>query len=277
MNLETAEYPYVKKVVRELFDSHKAPARPLATGSPFYRFRTDTTTKPLLVNELREPPFELVTGYQRCNSAGSPIFYSSNRPLTAALESNIEADKVVYLSQWRLLKSMECNVAVIAQHYEEVEDYENQIPAKSRDLIEFFEFIFTRPIHETFSNHYKITAAIAEMLTAEHSAANTPNNRLSSEGHMALCYKSVVDFEEGQNYSFHSTLVNEFLSIQDVIEVKVISRNGPNICLEIQDYSNTFEDGNVLWSNDPSAVPFFDLLTNGSGVHEDITWTTKNT
>lgn len=280
MNLKDSEFTYVKTVVKKIFDAQIAPALTLESGSSFYRVRSNPSHKPHEIKDIREPPWEVVTGFQRCNSPSYPIFYASNRVLTAALETNISDGDVIYFSQWKLSKPMRCTMAVFSEAYEGNSKLVETIPPSSLDLIEFFEIFFTRPVHETFSEQYKITAAITEMLTADaqpldtETLENTNADRqfFSTEGHMAIAYKSVVDNVDGNNFAFHPSLVNEFMFPANIVEAEVISRENNNIILKILDFSNRFENQKIVWSNDPSSIPFIKFESNNVVKYEGMKW-----
>lgn len=279
MDLEKADYSYVKDIVKRTFDAQMAPALICEAGSSFYRVRRNPHSKPEKVKDLREPPASKVVGFQRCNPPKKPIFYASNRLLTAALEVDILEGDIVYLTKWNLNRPMHINVGVSSTYYEDNDGINRLIPESSKEIIDFFELLFTRKIHETFSHDYKITSAISEMLTAEHTPQRDGSEFRSSGGHIALTYKSVVDrtvvgTEEGENFSFHPKLVDEFMSLTEIIEAQVTSRNGMDFCLEIRDFSNTIDDEEINWSNDPTSVSFSNVLTNGFGSYEGFTWTT---
>lgn len=280
MDLDAAEYACVKQTVKDIFDGQTSPALICEAGSSVYRIRRNPENRPRKVKDLREPSAYQVTGFQRCNPPQRPIFYASNRLFTAALETDIQEGDNIYLTRWKLDRPMHCSVGIFSRYYEEVAEINNTIPETSKDLAEFFEFIFTRRVHNTFSNEYKITSAIAEMLTADHDAPEATSEFRSSTGHIALTYKSVVDrllmgSEEGENFSFHPTLVDEFLSLAETIEAKVTSREGNDICLEILDYSNTLFGQKINWTNDPTAVSFSKELSKSSGSYEGMKWTIR--
>jgi len=279
LDLKRAEYTYVKTVVKSLFNGQVAPALKIDAGGAFYRVRKNPPRKPSKLIEIREPPWEFVTGFQRCNSPGKPVFYASNRILTAALETNVVDGDTVYMSQWFLTKPMRCNVAVMSELYDEHKEIDEILTSASIELIEYFETLFTRPVHDTFSEQYKTTAAISEMLTGEFSRAlispEVDDAFLSSDGHMGLAYKSVVDRAEGENLALHPTLVTEFCSIGNVIEARIISRSDSDIVLEVLDFSDTVTDGVLSWSNDPRSIPFLDFSNGGSINYEGMKWIAK--
>lgn len=279
LDLRRADYSYVKSLVKNLFHNHVAPSFYLDTGSPFYRVRLNPPSKPTEEKDLREPPRTSITGYQRCNSPGNPIFYASNRILTAALEVGAAENDTVYFSKWILTKPMSCSVAISSEMYECHPDIQRVVPERSIDIIDYFETLFTRPIHDTFSEQYKITAAISEMLTGEYTRAllgqDDEGDVVSSDGHMGLIYRSVVDVAEGKNFAFHPTLVDEFLVVEFVLEARVVSSANNKFVVEVMDFSDDFVGKSIGWSGNPRSIPFFDFSADSAIDLEGIKWVLK--
>jgi len=269
MDLERAEYAYVKCIVNRLSDGSKFTKRPVAANSPFYRVRSNPCKKPLEVKDLREPPKADVKGFQRCNGPGQPRFYSSNRILTAALEAKVSDGDTVYLSRWFTKRDIECATSVLSDVQGKVR---HLMAEPDKKLIEYFESEFTRRIHKTFSGQYKLTAAISEVLTALNCSNTGDENQASAQRPLGIAFKSVVDLEGGINFSFHPSLIDEFFLLKDIIEAKVLRRNDKELDLEVLGYSDTVSDEKIDWATGCKPVPFLDFSNGGSVRYDGITW-----
>lgn len=91
INANVAEWKTIREIYRDLFPEVQLVIGTTKSSEQFFRARVNPPAKLHAVTELMAPPAEFVTGYQRCNPPGSPIFYCSTRRITALEECRVTA------------------------------------------------------------------------------------------------------------------------------------------------------------------------------------------
>lgn len=217
----------------------------------FFRARKNPNTKPLAVRELAAPPSELITGFQRCNPPGVPMFYSSSRRITALLECDVKPGDIVYISQWIGKDKIPVNRIFETGFdngdfaYEEVEDI----------LLLYFDTIFTKRIHKEFSDDYKFTAAVSQFLTSNFPKG--PEFDIRVDGNVAIRYPSVLDRDNAFNTAMHSIFADDRLELLHVMELLIRERSEADVLAEVSDNAIQFDDGEIQWSGDRNKIPQF--------------------
>jgi hypothetical protein len=171
----------------------------------YYRVRKSNTEPPAHIRELGAPPADCVNGYQRCNAPGRPMFYGASKRIIALLESRLTPGDVVYLGHWISSKKTATN-SLLGEHPLKLNDLENMFYA-------YIDTIFTRPVHPTFSDHYKLTAAATRALSE-----GIGSGMNSAIGFM---YPSVQNKYEGYNTAFPADVAASHLSLLHVTKMKI--------------------------------------------------------
>ena len=119
-----------------------------------------------------------------------------------------------------------------------------QDPVFSR-IETFFETIFSRPVHETFSEQYKITSAIAQKLT-------TGKIKIANEDYGepfgAVVYPSVAHPSRADNIAIKPHIEKQCLLLQDVSEICIIENEEHSFKIKVTDFSSNFTNGEIIWS-----------------------------
>jgi|CXWL01.1.fsa_nt_gi hypothetical protein len=248
LDVDSADYNFIVSIFRKAIEgarirlSHRA-------FQLYFRARICNDAKPLKINELKAPPTEFVKGFQRCNPPGMPMFYSSSKRITALLECNVKAGDKVYLGQWLSRKP----APVIMIMSSEMDPELTELTQRESSLYAYIDTVFTRPIHETFSNAYKITSAVTEVLTTGYQEIK--DFYIGEDYTVGILYPSVANIEDSYNCAFHANFASNRLELLHVMELVVKSRDGKKIAVEITDNAIEFLDGNIEWLNAPHAVP----------------------
>ena len=267
LNTENVDYAYIKSLIKEMHKRSSTIILNSGLSNYLYRVRINPPTKPNCTSELREPSAHYVSGFQRCNIPEQPMFYSANRRITAILECNPVVDDVLYLGQWRVDKRFAFNSIFRPELLGDI-----KLNQYDERLIDYYDTVFTRHIHSTYSSQYKITAAITDKLTKRYPPGNDDGFEISELGNVALSYPSVVDIEDGHNMVLYPEMVDECLNLAHVMEAQVISRSGNKVSIEITDNSNVINNGVITWSGDPTAVPLDSEGKSTIYVSDGNTW-----
>lgn len=224
-------------------------------GEIFHRVRRTAGSKPSRVSELRAPPAQVVTGYQRCNPPGVPMFYAASRRVGAIIESRAQAGEVVYLGEWIGRNQIPVNKIFDTEASQAIPGVDmSTIHGPNDDIIlTYLDTLFTKRIYETFADDYKFTAAIAQQLTSNFQ----PNDfhDVHDDGFVALKYPSVLGLENSHNTAMHARFAVERLDLLHAMELRIISVDDSDVEVEVLDTATAFDDEKIIWSGDPSRVP----------------------
>ncbi len=177
------------------------------------------------------------------------MFYSSSRRASALSECRAQVGDVAYLSQWIGRGKIPFN-RLLDDHGDE--QFIDNLRPVDHLLISHFDTIFTRRIHDTFSDDYKFTAAITELLTKRFQAWDKFN--VGADGHVALRYPSVQQFDGAYNTAMDPAFARERLSLVHVMELTV-EQTEPEIRVAVTDTAIEFSDGLIRWTGDVTKVP----------------------
>lgn len=217
-------------------------------GELFFRARVNPASRPDLISDLGPPPAALVTGFQRCNRPGHPMFYTASRRITALLESRVAVGDIVYLSQWIGHEGLPINKSFDdSEKTPEGRTWSN----RSQAVYAYFDTIFTRRIHSTFSQDYIFTAAATHQFTANFPVGNF---NIKDNGFVGLRYPSVVDIERSYNTVFHPEQFQEF-DLLHVAEMEITEVSDDDVQASLLDTALVFADGKIAWSGDKGQMP----------------------
>lgn len=250
-----ASYTAISSTYGRITEGFVTIAGKAGAGELFYRVRRTGGPKPTHISELQAPPAELVTGYQRCNPPGIPMFYAASRRGGALAEARVEIGEVVYLSQWIGRSGIPLNRIFDSEENQVVPGVDmSSVYGPNDDMIlAYLDTQFTKRIHSTFSDDYKFTAAIAQHLTTNFSPDEGRDIR--EDRCVALKYPSVWGLERFHNTAMHASFASERLELLHVMELKVLSIEELDISVEIIDTAIKFENGGLNWSSNANLVP----------------------
>ena len=255
MDASRASYEAIQAKYHKLMHNVVIRAGQAGGGELFFRVRRTDGTKPKFITEIGAPPSEVVTGYQRCNPPGTPMFYAASRRIGALIEARAAIDETIYLSQWIGEIAIPVNKVFTYEATDETPMLPPYIPPGPNDdlVLTHIDTLFTRRIDSAFSDDYKFTAAIAQQLTSKF--VRDSDFEIHRDGHVALRYPSVLGIEDWYNTAMHGSFASDRLVPIHIMELKILSLDGLNISVQILDTATKFEDGEIHWTADPTLVP----------------------
>lgn len=250
-----ASYAAIHSTYQRMTDGLRIVVGKAGGGELFYRVRRTNGVKPLCISEFQAPPPQLITGYQRCNPPGTPMFYAASRRVGALIEARVQEGETVYISQWIGRNQIPVNRIFDTDENQFVPGVERATIHGPNDdvILAHLDTLFTRPVPESFSDIYKFTAAIAQQLTS-----NFPPNDFEDvhdDGYVALKYPSVWGASDFHNTAMHASFASERLELLHVMELRVLSVGAADVSVEVLDTAIDFEEGEVRWSGKPNLVP----------------------
>ncbi|WP_113924183.1 hypothetical protein [Cognataquiflexum aquatile] len=232
----------------------------------FYRLRKfDRNMNINLKSEYSYPPVEYVKETQRANLPNHPVFYCTNSPGTAIIETvktgegiNFEKD-IFFLSEWQMNPEREFKVTPfffesiekesIFNHWQEdnKKKLNNILSKYSKDQINsYLEVLIYLSNLFVFENTYPVTGFIAH----EHIYAN---HDLNTE---IFVYPSFQAKRKTVNYAIHPNVVMDYMRLETIYKLKLndIDFKNESISynlLKIGDYI----EGKIIWKDIDSKNP----------------------
>ncbi|WP_152681930.1 hypothetical protein [Chromobacterium subtsugae] len=242
VDLARAEYEYLLNQIGLLIKGIPLLAHPVPIGTVIHR-GVCYTEKPTQVSFLGAPPAEKVTGYQRCNSPGNPLFYCSLDTNAILSELDVQVGQTLYLSKWTVREEF-FHIRIPPDATPDVQ----ASPTYSK-VETFFETRFSQRVHETFSEQYKLTAAIAERLSGGELIGD--GSLIQGRRWGAVVYPSVAHIGRSDNLAIRPSIVEACLELNGVYEYQVIDRDEKSWSTQNTDYSANFENGSIVWAGRP--------------------------
>lgn len=247
VDLNRVSDDYLAEQVSLISDRMEMRVRKAGATDMLFRVRVNPPQRPRTSDELGAPPAHVVTGYQRCNPPGVPMFYGASRRITAIKECRVKAGDIFYLSQWGPHSYYPVNLLFDSRIGIGPESDSN-----SEFVCSYFDTLMTRPIHDSFSNQYKITSAIAQGLTKNFSPAESSD--VAADGLIALFYPSVFDPENSFNVAMHASFARERLGLLHVTEIVAIA-SGAGLEFRALNNARPKLGGALEWTNSPDKLP----------------------
>jgi RES domain len=247
LNLDVADYDYLVRRVGRLIVGIPLYGSSIQPETRLYRARK-SLSKPKSIADLGAPPAELIVSYQRCNPPNEPMFYCSTHQATACYEVDAKPGDLIYISCWTVCKKF--FFQIIPPDRLRTSD-DNRLAL----LATFFETKFTQPIHQTFSSQYKITAAIADRLTAKEFSLTISNSssghKLHEDGVGCIMYPSVAYLKDADCLAIRPKIVESCLALSYVEEWQITSICCGELSVNRIDMSSSFDEGKILWAGKP--------------------------
>lgn len=250
LDVEQANFEDIVSMIRKAIAGIRVSVSLTPSTELYFRARVCQSYKPKRVTELAAPPAELVEGFQRCNPPKKSMFYSASKRITALLECGVEVGDKVYLGQWVNQKPAPISRVL---SMDDAPDSHAGFTVNEHIVHTYFDTIFTRPVHETFSNVYKLTAAVTEVLTTGYTPETEQDIR--DDQTIGIRYPSIVDTTGSYNTAFHAEFATERFVLHHAMELKVTELSGKKLTVEIIDNAIEFLDGEIQWLGDSVAIP----------------------
>lgn len=210
-----------------------------------------------LISEYSYPPVEYVKSIQRANLPNHPVFYCTNSPGTAIIETiktgkgvDFEND-VFFLSEWRIDSKKELKVTPFffesieqgsvfnlwqEENKRQLEKLLTKYSKETRDS--FFEVLTYLSNLFVFENTYPVTSHIAH----QHIYSN---DKFNSD---IFVYPSFQAKRKTVNYAIHPNVVIESMKLESVYDLKI---NSLDLEKEIISYSlrrvGENLNGKIIW------------------------------
>lgn len=254
LNVDVTDYETIAASVSALMTGMSVECIDVPSTEQLFRVRLNPESKPKEVREIGAPPSDLVTGYQRCNPPGRPMFYSASTRNTALSECRAKPGDRFYLSQW-MPKTTYPAIVTMSRG---LSDVHTRFSNRDITIYSYFDTLFTRRIHETFSKDYMLTAAFSELLRAK---TKRPNSDGSTFDHyVSLRYPSVAAIGTGvYNTVMHADWAEEVLGLNHVMEGTVVRECDGTFDVEVSDNAVDFCDGIIHWTGDGQRIPLLKL------------------
>lgn len=249
MDLDSVDYEYIKSLFKKMTNGVMFVVHLRAGADSLYHVRRTGGKKITKVEEISAPPDSVVVNYQRCNPPGQSRFYAASTRMTAIKESRCEVGEVIYMGQWINKATYPVSAALSTN--------ENAFNFESKNhediLYTYFDALFTRRIHATFSNDYKLTAALSEILMT-----NVPRNieNVGEDGRVALKFPSTVNHGiDVHNTVMHPAFLARNFDLMHALECRVVSASTGGLTIEVMDTASHFDDGKILWTGSKDMLP----------------------
>ncbi len=247
LDLDVADYGHLVRRVGQMIVGVPLACTVVKPGTRLYRARKNRT-KLLHVAELGAPPAVVITNYQRCNPPNEPMFYGATHQATACHEIRAQLNDIVYVSCWTVRSEFFAQVIP--------PDWPNTSDDSGLHLLaSFFETKFSQPIHETFSNQYKVTSAIADRLTAKEFSiklqSDAPDRDAFKQGVGCIIYPSVSHPARPECVALRPTIVTNCLDLTYVEEWEITAANAGEISINRLDIGSSFVADEIIWTGKP--------------------------
>lgn len=273
LNADVTDYETIKIMMRNLIEGLTVESIDVPSTEQLFRARLNPDSKLMAIKEISAPQADLVTGFQRCNPPGCPMFYTASTRNTALKECNAKPGDRFYLSQWM----PKTTYPAIVTFSSGLSDFDHLRNGSEINIYSYLDTIFTRRIHKTFSNDYKFTAAFSEILRARVTRHMEDGSTWSH--YVALRYPSVADIGNNfYNTVMHPENADKLLCVNHVMEGVVISENNGKYDIEVTDNAVDFSDGIIHWTGDGQKIPLLKQQTSDgkSGVGFVVSRNVKN-
>lgn len=249
MNLDTVDYAYVKKMIARLTNGLSMIVQSRGGADCLFRVRRGAQKKISNISEILSPPPSAVSNYQRCNAPGEPLFYAASTRMAAIKESRTECGEIIYLGQWINHTNYPVNVVLMS----DISNYNFVYREAEKVLYPYFDAIFTRRVHSTFSNDYKLTSALSEQLMTR---VPKEIKGVGDDGLVAMKYPSVANLGSNiHNTVMHPDFVKKHIQLKHLMEAEVIKK-GDDVSLKILDTATVFSDGIINWTEKKYHIPY---------------------
>lgn len=234
--------------VRRLLTNHPVRCLELPAGILLYR-GVVRREPPVYWSEVSYPPAERVQYDQRANRAGQPMFYASATWHPPFFEAGVQPDDRIVISRWisrqplRLVSFHEPDQCADDPHSDRNQvlgQARASLPEPARLVAAFLTRVFTKPVSEHNSHHYRLSVAVAEAceLGTAFDGLLYPSAAMTSPAHNLALHPSCLDAGK--------------LTLQYVEHLRVNQVGIETLDVCSLDFANRFDEtGRLHWLGQP--------------------------
>lgn len=229
--------------------------------------------KPDDASFLTYPPAKLVTGYQRANTPGNPMFYTSMAKNATLYELDVKPKDRVSISMWKTTAAAFINNIAfddhvfaklksdrLAESYALASEYTISLKNASLNRVvrRFFADEFSRKVPGGSERQYIISAALTECFLGNvQERDGTPAN-ISFEGKFAgILYPSLAMRGNADNLVLLPDYADRHCELVHVEFVEIDSVRKGRIDFTEYDFANSFSgDGLIRWKGRPKQYSY---------------------
>lgn len=250
---------------REIYDVFYDYARILPTNigwfSPekfnrhkFYRVRMniDRETEDVsLAQTYSFPPPNCCSENGRANLKGRSVFYCSNDPRGAVIESKPKAGDEGYLSVWNGIATRRIKIGQLLPYDLPKDNYWSLM---AKDCFDYFNEGLPKDAKHKFDLFIKLYKFVSEIFNTEHKPYHL-SSMISEEllyGQLwrdFLIYPSKLSDNKLCNMAFHPNSVNENLRFEKVIQFKVVSIENDKMEYQLGKKVGVINNNQMAWRN----------------------------
>ena len=220
----------------------------------FYRVRLNIDRKKediTLAQTYSYPPVQFCYENGRANLKGRSVFYCSNDPRAAVIESKPKIGDEGYLSVWNGIASRKIKIGILLPYNlsnvniwnlmakDSFEDLKKTLPSQAKNKFEHFVALynFIEKIFMTEKKPYYLTSMLSEELL------------FGQLWRDFIIYPSVMSDYKLCNMAFHPNSVNQNLRFEKVIEFKVVNIENDIITYNLGKKVGVMENTKMIWKN----------------------------
>jgi len=249
MDLDNVEYEYIKNLFRKMTDGIVFIIQHTGGADSLFHVRRTGGEKIKSIEQISAPPNSAVVNYQRCNPPGESRFYAASTRMAAIKESRCEVGETIYIGQW--INKENYPVSAILSTNENAFNFDSK---NNEDMLyTYFDALFTRRIHSTFSSDYKLTSALSEILM---SGVPRSIKNVGENGRVALKFPSTVNHgTDVHNTVMHPDFLEKNFDLMHVLECELVMAENGSLTVKVKDTATHFENGKIIWTGNPHLLP----------------------
>ena len=256
-------YDFENHTVREIYDIFYDYARILPANigwfSPekfnshrFYRVRKniDRENEDISIAQTYSfPPSNYCLENGRANLKGRTVFYCSDNPIGAIIESKLKAGDEGYLTIWRGVATRRIKIGQLLPYDLPKENFWSLM---AKDCFDYFHKDLPNETKNKFKHFVELYKFIAEKFNTEHKPYHL-SSMISEEllyGQLwrdFLIYPSKLSDNKLCNMAFHPNSVNENLRFEKVIEFKVENFENDILEYKLGKKVGVIENNQIIW------------------------------
>jgi hypothetical protein len=218
-------------------------------GTTLYRGTTHHISIPSRIEEIWYPPANRIRSFGRANRPGAPMFYCCSDPNGAFREIGAKFGQYAVLATWVTIKRMILHDVGYSDEVlkragatrllpeRHAQFYAQNLMSDTREVRKFLALAFT----DSTTNHYRVTAAIAEMFLACDDIAG-------------IMYPAVAKSANVDNLALLPEFVRSGLKLTEasVVYIDDVTPDGigGNVIARLQ----SADDGNLVWESTGSGT-----------------------
>ncbi len=268
-SLNSDDYEEIKNSFFKLFGNYTLPVihfktNTLSTDSGVFRARPVGNIKDKTnISEFSYPPLNLKTPIQRANWLGRNVFYASDVPYTAIVESKqAHNGNEFYIAHWgyKLDKINLETIPIVTFAIDNVSPdnpwkqvlksendfynlFKKEMAEKDANIAAYFISKISSLFTKTDETKYHLTAFLAD-----YSLYQTSKNK-SILYFPILIYPSIESSSRNCNFAIHPSFVNNYMYITKVIKVKITNKTSNGFRIAFSEIGIPVSKDLLKWYN----------------------------